>query len=294
MQYFGNITFYNDKDDPDNDDLTNIQEYGNNTDPLESDTDQDGMPDGWEVQFGLDPKNPSDKYDDLDNDGATNYEEYRFNTDPNNNTNKPIDSGKKADSDDEADGSSFLLCGIFIVPGFIILLAIIFIYTKMRREQLLEHKLRANINTYIHQNPGIHYRKILTDLNLHMGVLTHHLNMLEQMEYIKSVQDGMYRRFYPKDASVDSGFILNDTQQRILHTIQGTPGISKAAIARNLNITKKAVYYNVKVLTEAGFIHEEQDGRESKCFYLDGLDYPGSGGHVKGTEPSGPPGPSGT
>lgn len=36
-------------DDPDNDDLTNWEEYENGTNPLKWDTDDDGMPDGWEL-----------------------------------------------------------------------------------------------------------------------------------------------------------------------------------------------------------------------------------------------------
>lgn len=37
-------------DDPDNDGLTNWEEYENSTNPLKWDTDDDGMPDGWELE----------------------------------------------------------------------------------------------------------------------------------------------------------------------------------------------------------------------------------------------------
>jgi hypothetical protein len=40
------------------------------------------MPDGWELQYGLDPLNPSDAAQDLDGDGLTNLEEYQLGTDP--------------------------------------------------------------------------------------------------------------------------------------------------------------------------------------------------------------------
>jgi hypothetical protein len=40
------------------------------------DTDQDGMPDEWESQNGLDPADPADRNGDLDKDGYTNLEEY--------------------------------------------------------------------------------------------------------------------------------------------------------------------------------------------------------------------------
>jgi len=49
--------------------------------PAPADKDQDGMPDYWEAQYGLDP-NKDDSAGDLDGDGYTNIEEYLNNMDP--------------------------------------------------------------------------------------------------------------------------------------------------------------------------------------------------------------------
>lgn len=46
------------------------------------DSDGDGIPDYWEIQFGLNPKDPSDAMADSDGDGYANIEEYVNNTDP--------------------------------------------------------------------------------------------------------------------------------------------------------------------------------------------------------------------
>ncbi len=83
-------------DDPDNDGLTNIQEYnggGNDTDPNDPDSDDDTLKDGFEVQDSLtDPNDPdsdsgltpgtdenddgiNDQYADPDGDGLLNFEE---------------------------------------------------------------------------------------------------------------------------------------------------------------------------------------------------------------------------
>ncbi len=70
--------------DPDNDGLTNLEEYHNDTDPHNPDTDGDGMTDGWEVYNQLNPKDASDAQLDLDNDGLTNLEEFQHGTDPHN------------------------------------------------------------------------------------------------------------------------------------------------------------------------------------------------------------------
>ncbi len=56
-----------------------------------ADSDADGLPDAWEIEFGLDPQNANDAFTDLDNDGLTNLEEFAAQTDPN-------------DADSDSDG----------------------------------------------------------------------------------------------------------------------------------------------------------------------------------------------
>lgn len=46
------------------------------------DQDVDGMDDGWEASYGLDPSNPGDGSGDTDNDGLTNLEEFKANSNP--------------------------------------------------------------------------------------------------------------------------------------------------------------------------------------------------------------------
>ncbi len=70
-------------EDPDNDGLTNLEEYTSGTDPHDEDSDNGGTPDGWEVDNGFNPNNVTDDTEDADEDGLTNFEEYNENTDPN-------------------------------------------------------------------------------------------------------------------------------------------------------------------------------------------------------------------
>ncbi len=69
--------------DNDEDELNNLQEFsaGGGTSPHDSDTDHDGMDDGWEVSHGTNPLT-NDGDADPDRDDWTNYEEYLSASDP--------------------------------------------------------------------------------------------------------------------------------------------------------------------------------------------------------------------
>ncbi len=70
--------------DFDFDDLDNLTEYQNSTDPHNADTDADEMPDGWEVTNGLDPLLPDDAWEDPDGDTLPNIDEFFMGTNPHN------------------------------------------------------------------------------------------------------------------------------------------------------------------------------------------------------------------
>jgi len=62
-------------DDPD--------DWTDGLDPTTSDTDGDGLPDGWELRNGLDPIDPEDGNIDSDEDGLSNGQEFQAGTNPN-------------------------------------------------------------------------------------------------------------------------------------------------------------------------------------------------------------------
>jgi len=258
--------------DPDQDQLTNREEYRNNTDPTRNDTDSDGMPDGWEVMYGLDP-NFNDSEMDKDNDGLPNLREFEIHTDPTD----PLDPPTSVDDDDTTDDDvpvsgdednamgSPLFCLVFVfmlIAGLIILIVGIGIYSKIRKDRLMDHETRQRIVDYVRENPGAYYSQMRKDLDVAHGVLTHHLNMLEQQELLFSKQDRSYRRFY-LDGMHRKGPIVVGKQKEVLDMVRRYPGSSQSEIGRRLDMGRMIVSYHINQLEDLGLIFKIRHGREN-------------------------------
>ncbi len=76
------------------------------------DTDGDGIPDAWEIKYGLDPNNPNDAAQDLDGDGLSNLQEYIAGTDP-----TDPQSYLRIDQVSQTDGGSAVQLRFFAVSN---------------------------------------------------------------------------------------------------------------------------------------------------------------------------------
>ena len=87
--------------DEDKDGLSTVQELELGTKTDEIDSYYDGIPDGWEVVYNLDPLEYNDALEDEDEDKLTNIEEYKYQTDP---ENPDTDNDGYSDGDEVGNG----------------------------------------------------------------------------------------------------------------------------------------------------------------------------------------------
>jgi predicted transcriptional regulator len=146
------------------------------------------------------------------------------------------------------------------------------LYTRVKKEEVLEHFVRGQIYGFIVSNPGEHYTLIREALRVNNGTLSHHLRTLEVQGFIKSRRDGQYRRFYPirTASSQDDGQKLSELQVGILDIIRqtGADGASQRFIADMLDTSQQTVSYNLRALGRSGVVRMEHDGRRVRYYIL--------------------------
>ncbi len=189
------------------------------------------------------------------------------------------DNAMGTDEDSSQDGGPIgglpigagLLCGIaaIVLIGAVVVIVGILIaynYSKISSTKMMAHGTRVKIYDHISKNPGNHLRKIKRDLKLPMGVLTHHITMMEREELIKYRLDGQYKRYFPWDHKIEKKEWLSDMQNHIVKTVQENPGISPNKISKQLKISRNNAYYHTAQLETMGIILIDKSGKAHKCF----------------------------
>jgi len=152
-------------------------------------------------------------------------------------------------------------------PGkFRLSLLFMVLYTKLKGTEVLDHYIRGRIQGYITANPGAHYNMIKADLQINNGNLAYHLKVLERQGYIKSMRDGIYKRFYPETMKVLRPPSL---QERILVLLRNHPGLSQREIARELDSSQSTVNDYIRRMSEANLVKVERAGVTNHCFVVE-------------------------
>jgi DNA-binding MarR family transcriptional regulator/PKD repeat protein len=145
------------------------------------------------------------------------------------------------------------------------------LFTRIQRDEALNQEMRGNIYDYIESNPGAHYNSIMKNLGVGNGTLSHHLNMLEKMNIVKSRREGIrYRVFYVTDIQFPAKeqYHFTELQARIVEKIKQNDGILQTELIASLGLKQQTVNYNIKKLERNGVIRVERRGGRTYCYYI--------------------------
>ncbi len=143
------------------------------------------------------------------------------------------------------------------------------LYTRLRKEKVLDQFTRGNVYGYVVANPGDSYGSIKEALGLSNGSLAYHLNVLEVTGFVRSARDGTLRRVYPSTMRIPSNDgTLRKTQLLILEIVRETPGISQKDIAGLLGVSSPTVNYHMDGLLKQGIVRAERKGIRVRYFIV--------------------------
>lgn len=142
------------------------------------------------------------------------------------------------------------------------------LYSRLRKEEVLDHFVRGQIYGYIQSHPGAHYNSLKDALRVTNGTLAHHLRTLEMQGYVQADRDGIYKRFYPVSMRIPRhrGIRLSDLQLHILDVIREDGGSTQQEIASHLSVSQQTVSYNLRHLSREGLVRIENEGRAKRYF----------------------------
>lgn len=140
---------------------------------------------------------------------------------------------------------------LFLIPGF----------TRLEKDEVLEHNKRDELYRFIKQNPGPSFSDLRRELALSNGTLVHHLRILEGQEYVKGVRDGFRTRFYVRGPKIIMESYLTRTQIQLVEAISANPGLTQKELAQLLGLPRESVSYHTKQLAAKGRLAIKQEGK---------------------------------
>jgi DNA-binding MarR family transcriptional regulator len=145
------------------------------------------------------------------------------------------------------------------------------LYSRLRKDEVLDHFVRGQIYGYIMSHPGEHYNSLKDALKVTNGTLAHHLRTLEMGGFIKADRDGVFKRFYPVEMQIPrhKGIRLSDLQENMLTLIRSDGGPTQQDIADRLGVSQQTVSYNLRQLDREGLVRMEKAGRMKRYFSAD-------------------------
>lgn len=145
------------------------------------------------------------------------------------------------------------------------------LYSRIKKEEVLDHFVRGQIYGFIVSNPGEHYNSIREKLKVTNGTLSHHLRTLEVQGFIKSRKESIYRKFYPIEMKFprDRGVKLSDLQISILNLMGKRSAPTQKDIVSTLGISQQVASYNLRILARKGIVQVQKEGRKRKYYLVD-------------------------
>ncbi|MFW9942949.1 MAG: hypothetical protein ACFFFT_18075 [Candidatus Thorarchaeota archaeon] len=143
--------------------------------------------------------------------------------------------------------------------------------SKLTHEDILKNQKRKKIYNFILENPGSHFNKIVTTLNISNHVVVWHLNMLLKFNFIKKEKIDNHEVYsipnvYSKTAEL-SYYISKRKSQKIINYLkQNDIGVSKTRLSADLKMHINTVNKYLGILENIKIVSKETHSKKVLYF----------------------------
>lgn len=150
-------------------------------------------------------------------------------------------------------------------------------YARVSGEEVLEHPGRQEVYERVKAAPGINFVQLAAQVGFGSSTLNYHLRVLERNEYITSVKDGRYLRFFDRQAGTYSGSkkvqvsaLRNAATAAMARHIRDHPGIAQCDLALAFGVTASTVNWHMTRLQSAGLVERQRDAHYTRYYLSQG------------------------
>jgi DNA-binding transcriptional ArsR family regulator len=156
-----------------------------------------------------------------------------------------------------------------LIGGEVALLALalpaVWLYSRIRKERVLDHFVRGQIYGHIKHEPGFTYTDLKRVSGLGNGALGYHLYVLERSELIRSERQGRWKRYYPRGVARSAEMILSESQRSVLLAVASKPGVRQTELAVLVGMSRQNVAYHLRRLAALRLVRLEGWGSRVSC-----------------------------
>lgn len=147
-------------------------------------------------------------------------------------------------------------------------------YARVSGQEVLEHPGRQEVYERVKASPGINFVQLAEQVGFGASTLTYHLRVLERNEYIASVKDGRYLRFFDRQGGAYAGAkkvavsaLRNETSAAMARHIRDHPGVNQRDLALAFGVTASTINWHMTRLAAAGLVDKRRDAHFTR-YYL--------------------------
>jgi DNA-binding transcriptional ArsR family regulator len=145
------------------------------------------------------------------------------------------------------------------------------LYSRIERQDVLEHGKRDEIYELIRATPGIHAHEIGEKALIGWGTTVYHLKLLESHGLVVSKKSGRYKRFFVNTGEYTKkkdvyGALRNETAKKVAEFIVEHPGSSQKELCAAVGIQPSLASWHVEKLEGVGLVKRVKDGRQVRYF----------------------------